>query len=410
LPKNGKLLERPVADLATRATALFSMCRKPLRKWFRRTARDLPWRRLPEAAEGKPGKWSVRFRKAPRRSPYAVWISEIMLQQTQVAAAIPYFNRWMERFPTVEALAAASEDEVLRAWAGLGYYARARNLHRGARALNAMPDRPVTAEDWESLPGVGPYTAGAVASLAFGQREPILDGNIIRVFSRLFGLNFLPGKGIAEKRAYWELARIWADAENPGEWNEALMELGALVCIPATPRCADCPLSTGCFAFQNDRVRELPPVKPRARIGSVDAVAVRVVARNKVLFEVRRPGEILAGHESFPLFLGADATQWRVVFQKRFPDLKIVAEKSVGNFQHGILSNRYQVEVIDVTVAVPAASASTSVSQSGSQGGSKSGSKSGSQKDDKGMRWVPRADLALRFTNALSKKIGAAGR
>jgi A/G-specific adenine glycosylase len=317
-----------------------------------------------------------------------------MLQQTQVAAAIPYFNRWMERFPTVEALAAASEGDVLRAWAGLGYYARARNVHRGARALSAMAERPITAADWERIPGVGPYTAGAVSSLAFGQREPILDGNIIRVFSRLFGLHFLPGNGVAEKRAYWDLARIWADSENPGEWNEALMELGALVCIPASPRCAECPLSTGCFAFENGRVRDLPPVKLRARIGSVDAVAVRVVARNKVLAEVRRPGEILAGHESFPLFLGADATRWRTVFQQRFPDLKISAGTTVGTFKHGILSNRYQVEVIEVTVTALSASASLR----------------GSQKDGKGMRWVARADLALRFTNALSKKIWATGR
>ncbi len=360
------------------AVQIFAQCRLPLRKWFKKAARSLPWREPIDTA-GQKKKWSDL---TARRSPYAVWVSEIMLQQTQVAAVVPYFQNWMARFPTVEALARASEEEVLRAWAGLGYYARARNLHRGAQKMVSLEKRPVTVEEWERIPGIGPYTAGAIVSLAFGMRAPILDGNVVRVFSRLLGLDFLPGKGTAEKHLYWELARLWADAAQPGELNEALMELGALVCTPVNPECARCPLPFSCSALQGGRQNELPPVKPRARVEEVSAVALRAVSGGKVLVETRAPGSFLAGHAMFPLFHGAEAPSWRATFQQRHPGLKIVEARPAHTFRHAIMAKRYVVTVWELTVVRNAAYEPTV-----------------------GSHWFPEPEADRVLTNALARKI-----
>jgi A/G-specific adenine glycosylase len=205
--------------------------------------RDLPWRRT--------------------RDPYAIWVSEIMLQQTRVATVIPYWERWMAKFPTVTALAGAPLDDVLAAWAGLGYYSRARNLHAGARAVRERwgGELPRRAAELREVPGIGPYTAGAIASIAFGERAPLVDGNVARVLARVFVLTD-DIKSSAGQKALWrraeELMQALPDGTAPGELNQGLMELGASLCAPASPRCLACPLAKLCDARRTGRQDELP--------------------------------------------------------------------------------------------------------------------------------------------------------
>lgn len=211
--------------------------------------------------------FDLHARELPWRSsvdPYAVWVSEVMLQQTQVQRVIPFFERFLARFPTVEVLARAELGDVLAAWSGLGYYARARRLHQAARAVveehrGRLPD---TVEALEALPGFGRYTAGAVASIAFGRAAPAVDGNVARVFARLFAIEGQPGDR-AREALLWELAALLVSGPRPGDWNQALMELGATVCLPATPSCGRCPVAELCRAHGEDRVASLPsPRRP----------------------------------------------------------------------------------------------------------------------------------------------------
>lgn len=213
------------------------------------------------------------------RDPYAIWIAEVMLQQTQIATVIPYYERWLAQFPTIEALATAPLDAVLKAWEGLGYYSRARNLHAAAqRVVTEMDGRlPTTAAELQKLPGIGPYTAGAIASIAFDEPAPILDGNVIRVLSRLVDL---PDDvtSAATRRELWRLAEAAVPDERPGDFNEALMELGQQICLPATPRCLICPLSDICDARQRGTQHERPVRPPRQRTPHYDVVAAVIWA------------------------------------------------------------------------------------------------------------------------------------
>jgi A/G-specific adenine glycosylase len=225
---------------------------------FAQVKRDLPWRRT--------------------RDPYAIWVSEIMLQQTRVATVIPYWERWMTRFPTVRALAGAPLDDVLAAWAGLGYYSRARNLHAGAAAVAADHGGalPATAAELRAVPGIGPYTAGAIASIAFGERAPLVDGNVARVLARVRGLE-LDIKSTAGQRALWQhagelMAALPTDAK-PGDLNQGLMELGATICAPTSPRCLACPLARHCVAHRTRRTDELPIVPRRKRADELPELA-----------------------------------------------------------------------------------------------------------------------------------------
>jgi A/G-specific adenine glycosylase len=234
--------------------------------WYDANRRDLPWRRT--------------------RDPYAVWVSEMMLQQTQVATVVGYYERWMRRFPTISALARAAEDDVLHAWQGLGYYSRARNLWRGARAVVAEHGGrvPRTASALRGLPGIGPYSAGAIASIAYGERAPLVDGNVIRVLCRVFGLRGDPSKSPLKPRL-WELAAKLVPEGRPGDFNQALMELGATVCTPRAARCDGCPLAAECVARRTRAVEALPELPKR-----VETVAVRRAAA-----VVERGGRVLCG-------------------------------------------------------------------------------------------------------------------
>jgi A/G-specific adenine glycosylase len=220
--------------------------------------RDLPWRRS--------------------RDPYAIWVSEIMLQQTRVQTVIPYWERWMATFPTVRALADAPLDDVLAAWAGLGYYSRARNLQKGAQAIAARfaGDLPRRASELREVPGIGPYTAGAIASIAFGERTPLVDGNVARVLARVYAID-RDIKSAAGQRALWDRAGALVDALPPelppGDLNQGLMELGATLCSPTQPRCLVCPIAAGCAANRRGAQARYPVTAPRKRKDELPVLA-----------------------------------------------------------------------------------------------------------------------------------------
>lgn len=257
--------------------------------WYLAQRRSLPWRDHP--------------------TPYRVWVSEIMLQQTQVRTVLPYFLRWMKRFPTVQALSAASEDDVLAQWAGLGYYRRARNLHAAAKLiaerLKSGGGWPARHVEWLELPGIGRYTAGAICSIALGQCEPIVDGNVERVFSRLFRKN---------SKNWWAASRMALDKAvarkvKAGDFNQALMELGATVCTPRNPLCSVCPMRVGCEAYAQGEVEKFPKPKLRARIRKVEEhVACCLDEQGSVLL-VKNQGKWRQGLWDFPLLKDVQTAQ-----------------------------------------------------------------------------------------------------
>jgi A/G-specific adenine glycosylase len=241
-----------------------------LLRWFDAHRRDLPWRH--------------------DRDPYRIWVSEGMLQQTTVAAVVPYFGRFLAAFPTVAALAAADEQQVLKLWEGLGYYRRARHLHAAARTLvndhgGSLPDDPAV---WAALPGVGRYILGAVLSQAFDRKLPIVEANSLRVLARLFGYRGDPREG-AGKAWVWSAAERVLPDSRVGDFNQALMELGALVCTPAKPDCDRCPLAALCKARQGGEQESIPPPKKLTAVTAVSEVGIVVRRGAKVLLCRRRP-------------------------------------------------------------------------------------------------------------------------
>jgi len=229
--------------------------RGKLLRWYDGAGRDLPWRHT--------------------RDPYAVWVSEVMLQQTRVETVIPYYERFLASFPTARALAEAEEDTVLSHWSGLGYYRRARLLHAGVRELVAEYGGkvPEDAEARRALPGVGRYTAGAIGSIAFGKEEAVVDGNVTRVLARLFRIQTPVGTS-ATTRRLWEEATRLVIGERPGDFNQALMELGATVCKPKQPRCDACPVASSCEALAHGEVEGLPVARARKAPKEVSLAAV----------------------------------------------------------------------------------------------------------------------------------------
>jgi A/G-specific adenine glycosylase len=257
--------------------------------WYGTQQRPLPWRAT--------------------RDPYCIWVSEVMLQQTQVATVIGFYERWLRRFPDVAALAAAETEDVLRAWEGLGYYSRARNLQRAAQHVVEQHggQLPASVTQLLELPGIGRYSAGAIASIAFALDEPAIDGNIVRVLTRIFALRGDPKRAPLAGRL-WQLARELLPSGRAGEFNQALMELGATCCTPRAPRCATCPVRGHCQALRLDRVSEFPETAPRP-----------VVTREKrALAVVRRQGRVLVVRAP------ARAPRWAGMWQ--FPDVLIDAD------------------------------------------------------------------------------------
>jgi A/G-specific adenine glycosylase len=280
-------------------------------RWYGAGHRDLPGRRT--------------------RDPYCIWVSEIMLQQTRAEAVIPYYQRFLERFPSVAALAAASAEEVLASWSGLGYYSRARNLHKAARLMDGV--FPAGYQAIRELPGVGDYTAAAISSIAFGLPYAVLDGNVMRVLARV--TNDPADIGASRTRArFRELAQHHLDGldgRRAGAFNQAMMELGATVCLPRAPRCGICPLAAMCAARREGRQQQLP-VKLRKTQPVKIAMTVAVVERRGRLLLWQRAGDArrLAGF-------------WELPSPEQLPELD--ATREIGTFRHTITHHRYEVTV-----------------------------------------------------------------
>lgn len=299
-----------------------------LLRWYRRHHRDLPWRKTSD--------------------PYAIWVSETMLQQTTVAAVIPYYERFMKRLPTVGSLARANEETVLGLWSGLGYYRRARSLRAGAIAVmerfgGSLPEDP---EALEQLPGVGRYTAGAVSSLAFGREAPVVDGNVRRVLSRLFARS---GSGAAEVAALWTIAGILVKGKAPGDLNQAVMELGARVCAPRAPRCASCPVRAHCRARAAGRPSDYPSRAPRKVVRAARAAVALIVQRGSVLLERTGAQSPLRGAWDLParvLSRGDDAASSIATALRDAHDLDVVAAESIGVTHHAIMDARWRLEIV----------------------------------------------------------------
>ena len=305
-----------------------------LENWFAKVKRPMPWRRRP--------------------SPYVCWLSEIMMQQTTYAAVLPYYERFLKKFPTVEKLAAAKEGEVLKAWEGLGYYARARNLLKaakrivGGQGLTALPNRrpatvgrgvpsaphvnwPRTSAEWSQIPGVGPYTAAALSSVLSGERVPVVDGNVARVFARVWKLtddfSKLPARAKLAERLQPEIDKCRV----PGDFNQAMMELGALVCTPKSPDCKRCPLARAC-ASRRDGTQDEYPVKTKKKELPVRKVTSIIIkdAKGRVLLVQNREGGLLKGLWELPTVeSAADVSQVFSHFkleQKNFKAVRTDAE------------------------------------------------------------------------------------
>jgi A/G-specific adenine glycosylase len=247
---------------------------RTLLDWYAEYGRDLPWRHT--------------------RDPYSIWLSEIILQQTRIAQGLAYWERFMERFPTVEALAAASEDEVLRLWQGLGYYSRGRNLLTAARQIVTRGAFPDTLTEIRALKGVGDYTAAAIGSIAFGLPTAVVDGNVYRVLSRFYGIA-TPVGSTAAKKEFTTLAQALLPPDRPGDFNQAMMDFGALQCTPAAPLCPTCPLADRCEALRSGRTALLPVKKPAAAVQTRRLHYVYIRSNGAVAFHRRGPGDIWQG-------------------------------------------------------------------------------------------------------------------
>lgn len=285
-----------------------------LLRWYDRHARILPWREQPD--------------------PYRVWVSEIMLQQTRVEAVRPYFERFMEALPTVEALADAPEETLMKLWEGLGYYNRARNLQRAARMVVEQYGGvlPSSYEQLLSLPGIGEYTAGAVASIAYGIAVPAVDGNVLRVLSRLLASE----ADIAQPKVKAVFRGIAADMQpsgRPGDYNQAMMELGATVCVPASPRCAACPVAHSCMARQLDCAAALPIKSPKRERRREDRTVFLILCDGKVLIRKRAESGLLSGMWELPNVQGR-LSEEQAIRQMEEWGIQTAAPREAGESKH----------------------------------------------------------------------------
>jgi A/G-specific adenine glycosylase len=292
--------------------------RRRLLAWYRKHKRDLPWRRTGD--------------------PYRIWISEIMLQQTRVAAVLPYYARFLARFPDVQALAEAGEQDLLAAWAGLGYYSRARNLQKAAKSIVEMGEFPRDHSSLRALPGVGDYTAAAVASIAFGLPHAAMDGNVARVLSRL-APQLGDIKSDAVRKRLRAFAGVLLDRKQPGEFNQALMELGATVCVPKRPLCERCPVRQYCEARKQGLENQLPV---RGARPSTDQ-------RGKKLLVIERAGQVLFWQR--PAESSRLAEFWELPEREQLPGATVT--DYAGAFRHTIVNTTYLVEVCQATIRSP---------------------------------------------------------
>jgi len=343
--------------------------RRRLLTWYAAHKRDLPWRRS--------------------RDPYRVWLSEIMLQQTQVATVKDYFDRFTRAFPDVHSLAAAEESDVLRLWEGLGYYRRARQLHAAAKKVVAeyggtFPDE---AEELQQLPGIGRYTAGAIASIAFNRRAPILEANTIRLLSRLVAYRGNPHSQ-AGQRPLWRVAEEILPQKRVAEFNQALMELGSLVCTPNEPKCSACPLSAVCAAFAAGLQHEIPLAKPRQVYTDLREAAVIVRKNGSVLVRQCGADERWAGLWDFPRFaVEADGP----LFARKEIAAKVASQTGIAcdpggllkTLKHGVTRYRITLDCYQATYVSGRVRATTSAA----------------------VRWLPVGELSLLPLSTTGRKI-----
>ncbi len=284
--------------------------------WYRQGHRDLPWRRTDD--------------------PYRIWISEIMLQQTRAQAAIPYYERFLERFPTVEALARSQEADVLAVWSGLGYYQRARNLRRAAQRIVEAGAFPRDYDTIRALPGIGDYTAAAIASIAFGLPHVVVDGNVLRVVARIE--NDPADIGSARTRQRFRgIAQEWLDAREPALFNQALMELGATVCLPKNPLCLLCPVASDCRAAAEGTAGQLPVKLRRAEPVAIEALLLIVRKNGRILLRQREPdARRMAGF-------------WELPTPEQLPHARI--GRRLGMFRHTITHHHYTFGVAEAAAS-----------------------------------------------------------
>jgi A/G-specific adenine glycosylase len=309
----------------------WSATRGALLAWYDANARDLPWRRTSD--------------------PYAIWVSEIMLQQTRVETVVPYYTRFLQRFPDTRRLAAASLDDVLSHWSGLGYYRRARLLHQGAQVVvrdhgGELPRDPALRR---ALPGIGPYTAGAIGSIAFDLPEPIVDGNVARVLARVLSIATALGERATE-RSLWAAADELARGERPGALNQALMELGARICTPVNARCDVCPIAASCAARAAGRVDELPIAAKKKAPKPVALVALVARASDGALWLTRSDGSLFGGLWGCPLVEG----RGRAAAEGLARELAlagVLSRKKRGTVRHVLSHRALSVEVYELADA-----------------------------------------------------------
>ena len=283
-----------------------------IREWYRQNSRNLPWRNT--------------------KNPYCIWLSEIILQQTRVQNGLVYYLKFIKRFPTIYELAIADEDEVLNLWQGLGYYSRARNLHAAAKTIvedfNGV--FPSTYESIISLKGVGDYTASAVSSFAFNLPEAVVDGNVYRLLARYLGI-YTPIDSGQGKKEFKKVASILLDKENPAEHNQAIMEVGALICKPKKPNCLACPLNSSCIAFQKSTFLELPVKEKKMKVRDRFFHYLIIQYNNHVFVKKRGPGDIWQGLYDFPVIEELKISK-KPILNKEFENLKLLKED--GFFKH----------------------------------------------------------------------------
>lgn len=309
---------------------------KLLLDWYDANKRELAWR--------------------ADKDPYKIWVSEVMLQQTRVEAVKPYFDRWLQRFPDLKTLAAADEAAVLQEWQGLGYYSRARNLLAGVREVVEQYDAkvPEQAEKIREITGIGEYTAGAILSIAYNKPEPAVDGNVLRVFSRLFHLTgeiSVP----AVKRQITSLVKEEMDRIRPGDFNQALMDLGATVCIPKAPRCESCPLVGICEAHYQGDQKELPRKKPKKAPLPVVLAAGVLCHNNRYFLRQRLPGDVLAGFWEFPAVELAEDECPEAKLSKLFLELgqSVHIEAAVFHAIHIFSHRRWDITFYNCRLTAP---------------------------------------------------------
>lgn len=316
-------------------TRMASRIASRLLAWYRQHGRTLPWRGHPD--------------------PYAVWVSEIMLQQTRVETVIPFFKKWMRLFPSVRDLAESSEQDVLNAWEGLGYYSRARNLHKAARIVVEQYNGklPRDLKELLDLPGIGRYTIGAIASIAFGMDEPALDGNLRRVYARLFDVSEPADASVGEK-ILWGLAREHLPTGQAGDYNQALMDLGATICLPKKPRCLICPLMEICESRSKGTQEQRPVLKPKKEIPHYTHAAGVIVKNGSVLLAKRPSKGLLGGMWEFPndRVDNEPAEELESVLEAGY-SLKVQKGEALGTVKHAythfrVTVHAYRCELVSI--------------------------------------------------------------